>query len=39
MTELTAAAQNDEIDYYLNEEPETIRYKEEAVEALLKGNE
>ena len=37
--ELTAAAQKEEIDYYLNEEPETIRYKEETVEALLKDNE
>ena len=37
--ELTAAARADEIDYYLNEEPENIRYKEDAVEALLNGNE
>jgi formate dehydrogenase major subunit len=33
--ELTLAAQNEELDYYLNEEPETIRYKEAAMEELL----
>lgn len=33
--ELTKEAQKDEIDYYLNEEPETIRYKEQEVEALI----
>ena len=33
--ELTREAQNDELDYYLNEEPETIRYKEQAMEELL----
>ena len=33
--ELTREAQKDEIDYYMNEEPETIRYKEAAMEELL----
>ena len=33
--ELTRKAQNNEIDYYLNEEPETIRYKEQSVETLM----
>ena len=33
--ELTREAENAEIDYYMNEEPETIRYKEAAMEELL----
>ena len=37
--ELSAAALGKELDYYLNEEPETIRYKEEALESLLKKDE
>ena len=37
--ELSLEAQNNEIEYYLNEEPETIRYKEEAIEMLLKERE
>jgi formate dehydrogenase major subunit len=38
--ELAAQVQKNEVDYYLNEEPETIRYKEQSVEDLLaKDNE
>ena len=37
--ELTEAVQKHEVDYYLNEEPETIRYKEQSVEDLLSKNE
>ena len=37
--ELTEAVQKQEVDYYLNEEPETIRYKEQSVEDLLSKNE
>ena len=33
--ELTKQAQDDEVAYYLNEEPETIRYKEQAMEDLI----
>ena len=33
--ELTRKAQDNELDYYMNEEPETIRYKESAMEALM----
>ena len=37
--ELTRKAQNNEIDYYMNEEPETIRYKEQAMEDLIAARE
>ena len=36
---LTREAENDEIAYYKNEEPENIRYKEMSVEELIAARE
>ena len=37
--ELTNKAKNNEVEYYLNEDPETIRYKEQSAEDLISAKE
>ena len=37
--ELTRKAQQNEIDYYMNEDPKSIRHKEHTVEELIAARE